>query len=186
MREDRQSDDLHFGSKISEPSSVLLYDWLTGVRKEDLHVRSASSPALFFKAWMPSMVQVEAAGGVVKNHNNETLFIFRNDFWDLPKGHVDPGEVHLQTALREVEEETGLDKLLVIKPLPDTWHCYFLKGRWHLKHSCWFEMQYKGDKVPQPQLSEGIVRAEWISAEKLPDILSRTYRSVHEVLGHLI
>ncbi len=29
------------------------------------------------------------------------------DRWDLPKGHVDPGETDLECALRELEEETG-------------------------------------------------------------------------------
>lgn len=28
--------------------------------------------------------------------------------WDLPKGHVDPGETEMQCALRELEEETGI------------------------------------------------------------------------------
>ena len=28
--------------------------------------------------------------------------------WDLPKGHVDPGETNLEAALRELEEETGI------------------------------------------------------------------------------
>ena len=28
--------------------------------------------------------------------------------WDLPKGHVDPGETELECALRELEEETGI------------------------------------------------------------------------------
>lgn len=28
--------------------------------------------------------------------------------WDLPKGHVDPGETNLQAALRELKEETGI------------------------------------------------------------------------------
>lgn len=28
--------------------------------------------------------------------------------WDLPKGHVDPGETDLECALRELEEETGI------------------------------------------------------------------------------
>lgn len=28
--------------------------------------------------------------------------------WDLPKGHVDPGESEMECALRELEEETGI------------------------------------------------------------------------------
>lgn len=31
------------------------------------------------------------------------------DRWDLPKGHVDPGESEMETALRELHEETGID-----------------------------------------------------------------------------
>jgi 8-oxo-dGTP pyrophosphatase MutT (NUDIX family) len=33
-----------------------------------------------------------------------------DDRWDLPKGHVDPGETDLQCALREMEEETGISR----------------------------------------------------------------------------
>lgn len=29
--------------------------------------------------------------------------------WDLPKGHVDPGESDLECAFRELEEETGIE-----------------------------------------------------------------------------
>lgn len=32
------------------------------------------------------------------------------DRWDLPKGHCDPGESDVQTALREMEEETGISR----------------------------------------------------------------------------
>jgi len=37
------------------------------------------------------------------------------DRWDLPKGHVDPGETDMEAALRELEEETGFvrDELLI-------------------------------------------------------------------------
>ena len=31
-----------------------------------------------------------------------------SDRWDLPKGHVDPGETDEEAALRELDEETGI------------------------------------------------------------------------------
>ena len=49
--------------------------------------------------------------------------------WDLPKGHVDPGESDMECALRELEEETGIGEDLV-KVDPDfTYeHRYMVKG----------------------------------------------------------
>jgi len=38
----------------------------------------------------------------------EFLLMRHADRWDLPKGHVDPGETELQCALRELHEETGI------------------------------------------------------------------------------
>jgi len=38
----------------------------------------------------------------------EFLLMRHADRWDLPKGHVDPGETEMQCALRELWEETGL------------------------------------------------------------------------------
>ena len=32
-------------------------------------------------------------------------------YWDFPKGAVEPGETALQAAIREVQEETGIDDL---------------------------------------------------------------------------
>lgn len=38
----------------------------------------------------------------------EFLLMRHKDRWDLPKGHVDPGETDMQCALRELWEETGI------------------------------------------------------------------------------
>ena len=57
---------------------------------------------------------VKAGGGIVKNINDETLFIYRRNKWDLPKGKMDKGETIDQTALREVKEETGIKNLSII------------------------------------------------------------------------
>lgn len=36
------------------------------------------------------------------------LLMRHADRWDLPKGHVDPGETEIECALREMHEETGI------------------------------------------------------------------------------
>jgi len=57
---------------------------------------------------------IHAAGGVVlrrrEGHELEVLLVHRPayDDWSFPKGKLEPGETDEQTALREVEEETGL------------------------------------------------------------------------------
>jgi 8-oxo-dGTP pyrophosphatase MutT (NUDIX family) len=40
----------------------------------------------------------------------EFLLMRHKDRWDLPKGHIDPGETEMQCALRELREETGIDE----------------------------------------------------------------------------
>ena len=54
-------------------------------------------------------LEVNAGGGLVENRRGDYLLINRNHLWDLPKGHQDPGEDISVTALREVQEETGLN-----------------------------------------------------------------------------
>lgn len=40
------------------------------------------------------------------------LLHYQSGHWDLPKGHIDPGETKEQTALRELKEETGLEAVI--------------------------------------------------------------------------
>ena len=46
---------------------------------------------------------------IVKGDPIESFLLMKHPArWDLPKGHVDPGETDMQCALRELEEETGI------------------------------------------------------------------------------
>jgi bis(5'-nucleosidyl)-tetraphosphatase len=57
-----------------------------------------------------SMKETRAAGVVLfrKEPSLSFLLLKHPNRWDLPKGHVDPGETDMQCALREMEEETGV------------------------------------------------------------------------------
>lgn len=65
----------------------------------------------------PAQITV-SAGGVVINDRGMVLVINQNGTsWSLPKGHVAQGEDPLQTALREITEESGVDDLRLVSPL---------------------------------------------------------------------
>ncbi|HUG69698.1 MAG TPA: NUDIX domain-containing protein [Pirellulaceae bacterium] len=55
------------------------------------------------------MPEVRSCGVVVFKREPLSFLLMRHPTrWDLPKGHVDPGEHDLECALRELEEETGI------------------------------------------------------------------------------
>lgn len=52
---------------------------------------------------------VDIAGGVVWNPKHGVVVVNQNhNSWSLPKGHVEPGERRLGTAIREIREESGI------------------------------------------------------------------------------
>ncbi len=53
---------------------------------------------------------IKSCGFLVVRHLPRPAFLLmrHSDRWDLPKGHVDRGETELETALRELQEETGI------------------------------------------------------------------------------
>lgn len=56
------------------------------------------------------MKKEKSCGCIVINDRNEILLILHNaGHWDFPKGHVEDGETEIQTAIREVKEETNID-----------------------------------------------------------------------------
>lgn len=55
------------------------------------------------------MPEIKSCGVIVfKREPRSFLLMQHRDRWDLPKGHVDPGESDLECALRELDEETGI------------------------------------------------------------------------------
>ena len=122
--------------------------------------------------------KIVAAGGIVINDENEILFIFRDEKWDLPKGKAEKNENITQTAIREVKEETGIKDLIIVKPLDKTYHIFKRSKKKYLKETYWFEMKSNFDKKFTPQIKEGITRVEWIPKEKIPLIIKNTYENI--------
>lgn len=125
--------------------------------------------------------EVNAAGGLVTDTEGRHLLISRNGLWDLPKGHQESGEDIAVTAVREVQEETGADRLETRGLICITDHCYFRDGIWHLKHTWWYDMLYTGTAGLRPQTEEGITRVIWAAGQELAHHLENTYPSILEV-----
>jgi len=120
----------------------------------------------------------KAGGGLVYNKNNEVLFIFRNGKWDLPKGGTEKGEEIQFTALREVEEETGVNKLIIRDKLQKTYHVFKRNGKYKLKVTHWFEMYSSFEGIPNPQLEEGIEKVAWLNPEQIKEALLNSYENI--------
>jgi 8-oxo-dGTP pyrophosphatase MutT (NUDIX family) len=124
---------------------------------------------------------VEAAGGLVRKPTGEVLMIYRNNRWDLPKGHREANETLEETALREVEEECGINGLQLFNRITATYHVYRDSEKIILKRTEWYAMHYAGSATPTPQSVEGITLAEWKPLNELPAILPTVYCSIYEV-----
>ncbi len=145
------------------------------------------NPELTFHNFKDALLNMDAAGGVVRK-NNKLLFIFRNNVWDLPKGKIDVGETPEEAALREVAEECGIQGHYILHPLNPTYHIYRSpykksKGQWILKKTHWFEMEYSGEDTGTPETEEGITEIRWFKAEELDEVLKNTYANLVELIS---
>ncbi len=125
---------------------------------------------------------VNAGGGVVfrlSNYHPEVLLIHRRGVWDLPKGHLDPGESIEHCAAREVAEETGIGFPMIIGDLGETIHYYEANGQQIEKHTYWYAM-ITADEQVAPQAEEQIREVGWIPLEEALGKVG--YENLKEVL----
>lgn len=134
-----------------------------------------------FQSKLPMIV---AAGGLVRNTEGKTLFIFRDGKWDLPKGKLDKKESIEKAALREVEEETGVKKLVIEKYLQTTYHIFKRQGVFKLKKVYWFMMTTTYEGKLKAQKEEGITKAKWLSPEKVEKALENSYHNIRLLFGN--
>jgi 8-oxo-dGTP pyrophosphatase MutT (NUDIX family) len=123
-----------------------------------------------------------AAGGLVFNKKGQVLFIFRNGKWDLPKGGKEKREKMKLTAMREVEEETGVDNLIITKRLQKTYHIFKRNGVYKLKITQWYKMKTNFEGIPVGQLDEGIEKVAWLNPEQIEEAMKNSYENIKLIL----
>jgi len=128
---------------------------------------------------------IEAAGGIVFNEKEESLWIYRNDKWDLPKGKIEKGEEKTVAALREVQEECGIKELQISKFIATTYHIYRYKDELILKFTYWYKMLSNTKQKLVPQIEEGITEVKWISRTNSKKNIKNTYQNIKLVLLEL-
>ena len=125
---------------------------------------------------------IEAAGGLVQR-DARFLFIKRNELWDIPKGKLDPGETPEIAAVREIEEECGIENLTITGKLPNTYHIYRQENKLILKQTHWFELTSNYDGELVPQTAEGITKVAWLTQTQIKkQVVPNTYASIKELI----
>lgn len=104
---------------------------------------------------------------------NEVLLCFTTypdpqGWWTLPKGIVEPGETPEDTALREVEEETGI-KGEVVRPLGQVAYSFTHKGVNYDKVVHYFLMRPSGGDISRHDREMEEVR--WVPLREAIDLL---------------
>ena len=124
-------------------------------------------------------------GIVVLNKDNKVFVAKRIDnqknFWQMPQGGVDEGENYMAAAYRELEEETSIINVDLVKELdglisyelPENLLGVIWKGKYRGQEQKWFVMRFLGNdaeiniETKQPEFCEW----KWIDLENITDLV---------------
>ena len=163
-------------------SSITLNEVLKKVRKHKKIFLYHPKKSELLKVFKSKIKVIFASGGIVKNDNNQILFIYRRGKWDLPKGKAEKGESIRETAVREVIEETGIEKLKIGKYFSNTFHIVRNNKKYFLKETSWFLMSSNFKGKLKPQLNEGIKSVKWKTFDDAKKIKKKTYGNISIIL----
>ena len=135
-------------------------------------------------------------GAVVLNNKNRVFVGKRKDNpvdkWQMPQGGVNEGEKLVEAMKRELEEETGIKNIKILKEI-DGWSEYELpenllgkiwKGKYRGQKQKWFVVKFLG-KDNEINLKTGnheFIEWKWIDIESLPGVIVEFKKKVYEEL----
>ena len=143
-------------------------------------------------------------GIIVLNKENKVFVAKRIDnpknFWQMPQGGVDEGENFLNAAYRELEEETSIKNVELIKELdgmityelPDRLLGIIWKGKYRGQKQKWFLMRFNGDeqeiniKTKNPEFLDW----KWIKLDQITEVVVdfklHVYKELKEKIKEVI
>jgi len=124
-------------------------------------------------------------GIVVLNKENKVFVAKRIDnpknFWQMPQGGVDKGEDFLKAAYRELEEETSIKNVKLIKELdgtityelPDRLLGLIWKGKYRGQRQKWFLMRFVGmdNEINIQTKHPEFLEWKWVDLDKITDLV---------------
>ena len=139
-------------------------------------------------------------GIVVLNKDNKIFVAKRidnpKDYWQMPQGGVDEGEDFLSAAFRELEEETSIKNVKLIKEidemisyeLPKNLLGIIWKGKFRGQKQKWFLMRYLGKdediniKTKNPEFLDW----KWIELDEITSVVVDFKLHVYKILKEKI
>ena len=143
-------------------------------------------------------------GVVLLNKNNKVFVAKRIDnpknYWQMPQGGIDNNEDYLNAALRELEEETSIKSVKLIKEidgyltynLPDELLGIIWKGKYKGQKQKWYIMKFTGDeseinvKTKKPEFLDW----KWIDLDQITEVVVdfklHVYKELKEKIKKII
>ena len=135
-------------------------------------------------------------GVVVLNKENKVFVGKRKDNpvnkWQMPQGGVDNGENLIGAMKRELDEETGIKNIKILKEI-DGWSKYELpdyllgkiwKGKYKGQRQKWFVVRFLGNdnEINLEKKNPEFIEWQWIDIDSLPGVIIDFKKKVYEGL----
>ena len=135
-------------------------------------------------------------GAIVLNNKNRVFVGKRKDNpvdkWQMPQGGVNKGEKLIDAMRRELEEETGIKNIKILKEI-DGWSEYELpenllgkiwRGKYRGQKQKWFIVKFLGkdNEINLKTSNHEFIEWKWLDIESLPGVIVEFKKKVYEEL----